>query len=240
MELLQEPRVWIAFATLALLEIVLGIDNIIFLSLLVDRLPPRQRRSGRLLGLGVAMLTRVALLFSITSLTRLTRPLADIAGRSVSIRDAILFVGGAFLCAKSLLEIRAMLRNRRKPGPAGKERGFAITIAQIAVIDVVFSLDSVFTAVGLSNRLEVMVAAIICAVLFMMWLSAVVSGFIHRHPTIKVLALVFLCAIGAELISQSLGFAIPQSYLYVAMAFAALVESVNIRLRARPLPDGRG
>jgi len=233
MELLHDPRVWVAFATLALLEIVLGIDNIIFLSLLVDRLPAGQRRSGRLLGLGIAMLTRVALLFSITWLTRLTRPLAVVLGRSISIRGAILAVAGAFLCVKSVLEIRSMLREKPAQRALGPGQGFWITMAQIGVIDVVFSLDSVFTAVGLSNRIEVMIAAIICAVLFMMWLSSLVSVFLHRYPTIKVLALVFLFAIGAELIGESAGFQVPQSYLYVAMAFAAAVESINIRLGKR-------
>ena len=233
MELLSDPQVWLSFLTLAVLEIVLGIDNIIFLSVLVDRLPSRRRRSARFLGLGFAMLTRIALLYSITWLATLRATLFTVLGNEISGRDLILFGGGLFLIVKSPMEIRDMLSGKEADRKRGVFDGYWLIILQIGIIDIVFSLDSVFTAVGLSKHIEVMIAAIVASVLVMMMVSAAVSGFIERYPTIKVLALASLVLVGAALIAQSLDLEIPNGYLYFAMAFSAAVEWVNIRLRRR-------
>ena len=233
MELLSDPQVWLSFLTLAVLEIVLGIDNIIFLSVLVDRLPRGRRRSGRFLGLGFAMLTRIALLYSITWLATLRATLFTVLGNEISGRDLILFGGGLFLMVKSPLEIRDMLSGRESNRKPGALNSFWLIILQIGIIDIVFSLDSVFTAVGLSKHIEVMIAAIVASVLVMMMVSSAVGGFIERYPTIKVLALASLVLVGAALIAQSLDFEIPNGYLYFAMAFSAAVEWINIRLRGR-------
>ena len=233
MELLSDPQVWLSFLTLAVLEIVLGIDNIIFLSILVDRLPRGRRRSGRFLGLGFAMLTRIALLYSITWLATLRATLFTVLGNEISGRDLILFGGGLFLMVKSPLEIRDMLSGRESNRKPGALNSFWLIILQIGIIDIVFSLDSVFTAVGLSKHIEVMIAAIVASVLVMMMVSSAVGGFIERYPTIKVLALASLVLVGAALIAQSLDFEIPNGYLYFAMAFSAAVEWINIRLRRR-------
>jgi predicted tellurium resistance membrane protein TerC len=233
MELLSDPQVWLSFLTLAVLEIVLGIDNIIFLSILVDRLPRGRRRSGRFLGLGFAMLTRIALLYSITWLATLRATLFTVLGNEISGRDLILFGGGLFLMVKSPLEIRDMLSGREANRKPGALNSFWLIILQIGIIDIVFSLDSVFTAVGLSKHIEVMIAAIVASVLVMMMVSSAVGGFIERYPTIKVLALASLVLVGAALIAQSLDFEIPNGYLYFAMAFSAAVEWINIRLRRR-------
>jgi predicted tellurium resistance membrane protein TerC len=233
MDLLADPQVWLSFLTLALLEIVLGIDNIIFLSVLVERLPKAQRGSARILGLGFAMLTRIALLFSITWLATLREPLFRAFGTDVSGRDLILFAGGLFLIVKTVMELRDMLRGKARARKAGVMNGFLMIIIQIGIIDIVFSLDSVFTAVGLAKHIEVMVAAIVISVLVMMVVSAAVSRFIDRYPTIKVLALAFLVLVGAALIAASLELDIPQGYLYFAFVFAAAVEWINLRLRRR-------
>jgi len=233
MELLSDPQVWLSFLTLAVLEIVLGIDNVIFLSILVDRLPRERRRSARFLGLSFAMLTRIALLFSITWMATLRATLFTVLGNEISGRDLILFSGGLFLIVKSPMEIRDMLSGKEANRKPGALDGFWLIILQIGVIDIVFSLDSVFTAVGLSKHIEVMIAAIVASVLVMMMVSAAVSGFIERYPTIKVLALASLVLVGAALIAQSLDLEIPNGYLYFAMAFSAAVEWVNIRLRRR-------
>jgi len=233
MELLSDPQVWLSFLTLAVLEIVLGIDNIIFLSVLVDRLPRGRRRSGRFLGLGFAMLTRIALLYSITWLATLRATLFTVLGNEISGRDLILFGGGLFLMVKSPLEIRDMLSGRESNRKPGALNSFWLIILQIGIIDIVFSLDSVFTAVGLSKHIEVMIAAIVASVLVMMMVSSAVGGFIERYPTIKVLALASLVLVGAALNAQSLDFEIPNGYLYFAMAFSAAVEWINIRLRRR-------
>jgi predicted tellurium resistance membrane protein TerC len=233
MELLSDPQAWLSFLTLATLEIVLGIDNIIFLSILVDRLPKAQRRSARYLGLGFAMLTRIALLFSITWLATLVEPLFTVFGFGISGRDLILFAGGAFLVVKSIMEIRDMLIGKTTERKPGLMNSFWLIILQIGIIDIVFSLDSVFTAVGLANHIQVMVAAIVASVLVMMVVSSTVSTFIERHPTIKVLALAFLVLVGGALIAESVDLEIPKGYFYFAMAFSAIVEWINIRLRAR-------
>lgn len=233
MDLLAEPQVWVSFLTLVVLEIVLGIDNIIFLSVLVERLPKIQRGSARILGLGFAMLTRIALLFSITWLATLRDPLFRALGTDISGRDLILCAGGLFLIVKAVMELRDMLEGNVRSRKPGVMNSFVMIIIQIGVIDIVFSLDSVFTAVGLAKHIEVMVAAIVISVLVMMAISEGVSRFIDRYPTIKVLALAFLVLIGAALIAESLELEIPQAYLYFAMAFAAAVEWINIRLRRR-------
>jgi predicted tellurium resistance membrane protein TerC len=233
MDLLADPEIWVSFLTLVMLEIVLGIDNIIFLSVLVERLPKMQRGSARILGLGFAMLTRIALLFSITWLATLRDPLFRAFGTDVSGRDLILFAGGLFLIVKTVMELRDMLKGKVRSRRPGVMNSFAMIILQIGIIDIVFSLDSVFTAVGLAKHIEVMVAAIVISVLVMMVVSSAVSGFIERYPTIKVLALAFLVLVGAALIADSLELDIPQGYLYFAMAFAAAVEWINIRLRRR-------
>ena len=231
LELLTDPQAWIAFVTLSLLEIVLGIDNIIFISILVGRLPPERRNSARISGLAFAMVTRVALLFSIVWLTRLTKPWFYLGEQGVSGRDLILFLGGLFLLVKSVLEIHHTLEGAAETRSARVYSGFVMTVAQIGIIDIVFSLDSVFTAVGLANDLPVMVAAVIVAILVMMWVSGSISAFVDRHPTIKILALSFLILIGVALIVEGAHFEIPKGYLYFAMAFSVAVEMVNIRLR---------
>ena len=233
MDLLADPQVWLSFLTLVVLEIVLGIDNIIFLSVLVERLPKIQRGSARILGLGFAMFTRIALLFSITWLATLRNPLFRAFGTDVSGRDLILFAGGLFLIVKTLMEFRDMLKGKVRARKPGVMNSFLMIIIQIGIIDIVFSLDSVFTAVGLAKHIEVMVAAIVISVLVMMVVSAGVSRFIERYPSIKVLALAFLVLVGAALIADSLELDIPQGYLYFAMAFAVAVEWINIRLRRR-------
>jgi predicted tellurium resistance membrane protein TerC len=233
MDLLADPQVWVSFLTLVVLEIVLGIDNIIFLSVLVERLPKVQRGSARILGLGFAMFTRIALLFSITWLATLRDPLFRAVGTDVSGRDLILFAGGLFLIVKTVMELRDMLKGKVHARKPGVMNSFLMIIIQIGIIDIVFSLDSVFTAVGLAKHIEVMVAAIVISVLVMMVVSSAVSRFIDRYPTIKVLALAFLVLVGAALIADSLELDIPQGYLYFAMAFAAAVEWINIRLRRR-------
>ena len=233
LELLADPQVWLAFITLALLEIVLGIDNLIFIAILVGRLPPARQETARITGLALAMATRVALLYSIVWLTRLTTPWFHIGTQAVTGRDLILFIGGLFLLMKSVLEIHQAMEGAGKShNPATKVySGFVMTVTQIAVIDIVFSLDSVFTAVGLAKDLSIMIAAIIVAILVMMWVSRSVGAFIERHPTIKVLALAFLILIGVALIAEAVHFDIPKGYLYFAMAFSVAVEMVNIRLR---------
>ena len=231
LELLTDPQAWIAFVTLSLLEIVLGIDNIIFISILVGRLPPERRNSARISGLAFAMVTRVLLLFSIVWLTRLTKPWFYLGEQGVSGRDLILFLGGLFLLVKSVLEIHHTLEGASDTRSARVYSGFLMTVVQIGIIDIVFSLDSVFTAVGLANDLPVMVAAVIVAILVMMWVSGSISAFVDRHPTIKVLALSFLILIGVALIVEGAHFEIPKGYLYFAMAFSVAVEMINIRLR---------
>jgi predicted tellurium resistance membrane protein TerC len=231
LELFTDPQAWLAFVTLTALEIVLGIDNIIFISILVGRLPVHQREVARISGLAFAMITRVALLFSIVWLTRLTEPWFHIGPQAISGRDLILFVGGLFLLAKSVLEIHHTLEGATDTRSAKVYSNFIATVIQIGIIDIVFSLDSVFTAVGLANQLPIMVAAIVIAILVMMWLSGSVAAFVDRHPTIKMLALSFLILIGAALIAEGMHFEIPKGYLYFAMAFSVGVEMINLRLR---------
>jgi predicted tellurium resistance membrane protein TerC len=236
MALLLDPQAWLSFLTLTVLEIVLGIDNIIFLAILVDRLPAAQRARGRILGLGFAMLTRIALLFSIVWLATLRNPLFSVFGNAVSGRDLILCAGGLFLLISSIVEIGDMFKGEEQGRSAGSKGSLWLIILQIGILDIVFSLDSVFTAIGLAQHIGIMVAAIVVSVLIMMWVSAAVSAFIDRYPTIKVLALAFLMQVGVALIVESTGRSIPKGYLYFAMAFAAAVEWVNIRIRRRSKP----
>jgi len=233
MALLLDPQAWLSFLTLAVLEIVLGIDNIIFLAVLVDRLPAAQRGRARILGLGFAMLTRIALLFSIVWLATLHNPLFSVFGYGVSGRALILCAGGLFLLISSIVEIGEMFGGKEHSREPRAKGSLWLIIVQIGLLDIVFSLDSVFTAIGLAKHVGIMVAAIVVSVLIMMWVSKAVSAFIDRYPTIKVLALAFLMQIGVALIAESLGREIPKGYLYFAMAFSAAVEWVNIRVRRR-------
>ena len=230
--LLSDPQAWLAFATLAVLEIVLGVDNIIFLSILVSKLPPVQQRSARITGLALAMCTRIGLLYSIVWLTRLTKPLLEVWSEQFSGRDLILLGGGLFLLAKSVIEIHHALEGAARGNQPRVLAGFVLTVIQIALIDIIFSLDSVFVAVGLAQDLVIMVAAIIAAILVMMWVAAAIGDFVERHPTIKMLALAFLILIGAALVAEALHYEMPKKYLYFAMAFAAAVELINLRVRA--------
>ena len=231
--LLQSPESWIAFLTLSLLETVLGIDNVIFLSILVGRLPPARQRSARIVGLLLAMLTRLALLFSVVWLTGLTTPLFSVLQHGFSGRNLILGAGGLFLLAKSATEIHHTLEGAAVSRRTAVFSAFYIVVIQIALIDIVFSLDSVFTAVGLArpDQLPIMAAAIIVSIVVMMWLSGPIAAFVARHPSMKVLALAFLVLIGAALVGEALDFETPKGYLYFAMAFSVAVELINIRLR---------
>jgi predicted tellurium resistance membrane protein TerC len=237
MEFLTDPQVWLAFATLTALEIVLGIDNIIFISILVGRLPASQRARGRTIGLSLAMLTRILLLLSITWVMGLSAELFSVLGRGVSGRDLILIGGGLFLLAKSTMEIHHSLEGEEKDEHAVAKATFVSVITQIAIIDIVFSLDSVITAVGMADHVEVMIAAVVVAVLVMMFMAGPISSFVDRHPTIKMLALSFLILIGMALIGEGFGFHIPKGYIYFAMAFSVIVEILNIQMRKRaPAP----
>ena len=234
MEMLADPQVWLAFITLTALEIVLGIDNIIFISILVGRLPPEQRAKGRTIGLSLAMITRILLLLSITWVMSLKAELIRISEIGISGRDLILIGGGLFLLAKSTLEIHHGLEGAEEQGQDGpKHATFLSVITQIAIIDIVFSLDSVITAVGMADHVEVMIAAVIVAVIMMRFLAAPISDFVDRHPTIKMLALSFLILIGMALVGEGFGFHIPKGYIYFAMAFSVAVEMLNIQVRKR-------
>ena len=231
------PEAWVALATLTALEIVLGIDNIIFISILVGRLPERQRNRARTIGLSLAMGTRIVLLLSLAWVMGLTAPLFAALGQEISGRDLILVGGGLFLLWKSTHEIHAALEGEEDEASAGAARAtFASVIAQIAVIDIVFSLDSVITAVGMADDVAVMVIAIVLAVLVMLVAARPIGEFVERHPTIKMLALSFLILVGVALVAEGLDFHIPKGYIYFAMAFSVAVEMVNIRVRARMAP----
>jgi predicted tellurium resistance membrane protein TerC len=229
MEWLTDPEAWIALLTLTALEIVLGIDNIVFISILVGRLPEKQRQRGRVLGLGFAMITRIGLLFSIAWLMTLEEPLFTFVGREISGRDLILIAGGLFLLWKSVHEIHGSLEGEEDEHvPALAASSFAAIIAQIAIIDIVFSLDSVITAVGMVRELWVMVAAVVLAMIAMVVAATPLANFVNAHPTVKMLALSFLLLVGVALVADGLHFHIPRGYLYFAIAFSALVEAFNL------------
>ena len=234
MEWLANPEAWIALATLTLLEIVLGIDNIIFIAILVGRLPVHQRQRARIIGLGLAMGTRILLLLLLTWIMQLKASLVTLLGVDLSGRDFILIGGGLFLLAKSSLEMHHALEGSEDTGkPGGGRAQFFSTLFQIAVLDIVFSLDSVITAVGLANDVRVMIAAIMIAVGVMMFAAKPISDYVDNHPTIKMLALSFLVLIGITLIGEGLDFHVPKGYIYFAMAFSVMVEMLNLRLRRR-------
>ena len=224
--------VWVSLATLTTLEIVLGIDNIVFISILVGRLPVAQRKRARTLGLGLALGSRLLLLFSLTAIMRLTAPMFTVADVEISGRDAILGGGGLFLLWKSVHEIHNALEGAMGTRASVMTASFGATLAQIALIDVVFSFDSVITAVGLAQHIGVMIAAVVIAVLVMMFAAGTIGEFVDRHPTIKMLALAFLILIGVALIAEALDVHIPKGYIYFAMAFSIAVEMLNLRARA--------
>ena len=233
MEWLADPQAWIALATLTALEIVLGVDNIIFISILVGRLPVHQRNRARIIGLSLAMGTRILLLLSLAWIMTLTYPLFEMLGIDVSWRDVILIAGGLFLLWKIVHEIHGSLMGEEEGQHAAVQAGFGGVLIQIAIIDIVFSLDSVITAVGMVDEVGVMITAIVIAVLVMMFAAKPIGDFVDRHPTIKMLALSFLIMVGTALIAEGLDFHVPRGYIYFAMAFSVAVEMLNIRMRKR-------
>ena len=231
MELLTNPETWVALATLTALEIVLGIDNVVFISILAGRLPKEDQPRARKIGLALAMLMRIALLLSLAFIVRLTAPLFSVLGNDISGRDLVLLLGGLFLIAKSTRELHVRLEGEEH-GAGGKARAsFKAVIIQIMLLDIVFSLDSVITAVGMVDEIPIMVVAVVLAVGVMLLFAGVISSFVERHPTVKVLALSFLMLIGVALIADGLDLHIPKGYIYFAMAFSLGVELINLRLR---------
>jgi predicted tellurium resistance membrane protein TerC len=236
MEWIASPEAWVALATLTLLEIVLGVDNIIFISVLVGRLPESQRQRARLLGLGLAMGTRILLLLVITWIMRLQTELFSVLSVGISGRDLILIGGGLFLLAKATLEIHDSLEGAEGHGAEAKVASFTAVLIQIALIDIVFSLDSVITAVGMADHVQVMIIAIVIAVGVMMFSAAAIGNFVDTHPTVKMLALSFLVLIGITLIAEGIDFHIPKGYIYFAMFFSVGVEMLNLKIRRRGRP----
>ena len=233
-EWITDPEAWISLATLAALEIVLGVDNIIFISILVGRLPESQRQSGRIVGLGLAMLTRILLLMSLAWMMKLTAPLFTVFNQEISGRDLILLIGGLFLIIKSSGEIKEAINHQDHQEAKRKNKvSYLGVLIQIAVLDIVFSLDSVITAVGMASHLPVMILAIIIAVGVMMFAAKPIGDFVDTHPTLKILALAFLVLVGISLIAESLDIHIPKGYIYFAMGFSVVVEMINIRMRKR-------
>ncbi len=242
MEFLFDPNLWIAFAMLTALEIVLGVDNIIFISILVGRLPPEQRDQARRLGLGFAMVSRLALLFSLSWVMGLTADLFTVWGQGISGRDLVLLLGGLFLLYKASHEIFVEVEAREEDGPpaadpeaakAGGRMMFWSVIGQIGIIDIVFSLDSVITAVGMVDRIGVMIAAVVASVGVMLLAAKPIGEFVDRHPSVKVLALAFLVMVGMALTAEAFDVHVPKGYIYAAMAFSLAVEALNIRARAK-------
>ena len=236
MDWLTDPQVWIAFVTLTALELVLGIDNIVFISILSGKLPVEQQKKARFLGLGLAMFMRVGLLFSLSWIIRLTAPLFTVLGQDVSGRDLILISGGLFLIGKATYEIHERLEGEEGHASGRVAPSFAGVIVQILLLDAVFSLDSVITAVGMVNEIEIMIAAVVVAIVFMMAFAGPIGGFVERHPTVKILALSFLLLIGMTLVAEGLHRHIPKGYIYFAMAFSVFVEMINLRLRKPKTP----
>jgi predicted tellurium resistance membrane protein TerC len=232
LEFLTDPQTWMALLTLTVLEIVLGIDNLVFLAITADRLPPHQQASARRLGLSMALILRVGLLLTLTWIAALTAPIVTIKGFALSWRDVVLGLGGLYLVYKGVMEIHEAVEgggSHTKRPPAS----YAWVITQIMILDLVFSLDSIITAVGMTNNIPVMVTAIVIAILVMMFSANSVSGFINKHPTVKMLALAFLILVGTALIADAAHFHIPRGYLYVAIAFSIAVESLNLWVRHR-------
>ena len=233
LELLSDPQAWIALATLTALELVLGIDNIVFISILVDKLDPVQRERARRLGLFMAMFMRVGLLLVLSWIVGLVAPLFTVAGQAISGRDIILIAGGLFLIYKSTGEIHQSLEGETGHASATVKATFAAVIVQIMVVDMVFSLDSIITAVGMVDRIEVMIAAVVASVGLMMVFAGAIGRFVSDHPTIKMLALAFLVVVGVVLIAEGFDQKVPKGYVYFAMAFSLGVELLNIRMRKK-------
>jgi predicted tellurium resistance membrane protein TerC len=230
MEWMADPQLWIAFLTLTVLELVLGIDNIVFISILAGKLPPEQQPKARYIGLALALVMRVILLFSLTWVIGLTAPLFTIFGQEISGRDLVLLIGGLFLLAKSTHEIHGSLEGEEGHKSTKIYPSFAGVLIQIMLLDIVFSLDSVITAVGMVDNLWIMIAAVVISIGFMMAFAGGIGAFVQKHPTIKMLALSFLILIGVTLIAEGLDQHIPKGYIYFAMAFSVLVEILNLRL----------
>ena len=233
MDMLGNPQVWIGFLTLAGLEIVLGIDNIVFISILVGKLPLTRQPLAYRLGLGLALVSRILLLLSLSWVMGLTRPLFTVLGREFSGRDLVLLAGGLFLIAKSTMEIHEKLEGQEGSRSSRVAPSFGAILVQIMLLDVIFSLDSVITAVGMVSHVEVMVAAVVVAVLIMMLFAKAIGDFVHRHPSVKMLALAFLLMIGVMLMADGFGHHVPKGYIYFAMAFSLFVELLNLKAKSR-------
>ncbi len=236
MTLLTSPQMWLAFATLTALELVLGIDNVIFISILVDRLPPETREKARRIGLLLAMFMRIALLLLLSLIVGATAPLFGVLGQAISPRDLILIAGGVFLVWKSTQEIHQLLEGEEGHSSAAVQATFSAVILQIIVIDIVFSLDSIITAVGMVDEVAVMIAAVVASVGLMMAFAAAIGRFVSEHPSIKMLALSFLMVVGVALVAEGFGHKVPKGYIYFAMAFSVIVEMLNIRARKKMQP----
>lgn len=236
MDWLADPQIWIAFLTLSVLELVLGIDNVIFISILSGKLPAKDQPRARFIGLSLALIMRVILLFSLTWVIGLTEPLFRIWSQDVSGRDLVLLIGGLFLLGKSTHEIHGSLEGTEGEGSRKVYAGFTSVIIQITLLDIVFSLDSVITAVGMVSNFWIMIAAVVVSIIVMMLFAGPIGSFVQRHPTIKMLALSFLLMIGVALIAEGFEFRIPKGYIYFAMAFSVFVEILNIRLRKKAAP----
>jgi predicted tellurium resistance membrane protein TerC len=233
---IAQPEAWIAFVTLTALELVLGIDNIVFISILAGKLKQHERKRARTVGLALAMITRIALLLSLSWIIRLTAPLFTVLHQEISGRDLILILGGLFLLAKSTHEIHQKLEGEEGHASARVAPSFTSVIIQILLLDVVFSLDSVITAVGMVKEIQIMIAAVVVAVIFMMFFAGPISAFVERHPTVKMLALSFLLLIGVTLIAEGFDQHISKGYIYFAMAFSVFVEMLNLRMKkSRPV-----
>lgn len=230
------PEILIALATLTFLEIVLGVDNIIFISILSGKLPPAQQPKARRIGLLLAMGTRILLLFSLAWVIKLTAPLFNVMGQEISGRDLILILGGLFLLGKSTHEIHDRLEGEEGHSSAKAASSFASVLFQIALLDIVFSLDSVITAVGMVDQVSVMVVAVVISVVIMMLAAEPISAFVHRHPTVKMLALSFLLLIGMSLLAEGFDHHIPKGYVYFAMGFSVFVEAINLKMRKKAEP----
>jgi predicted tellurium resistance membrane protein TerC len=233
MDWLANPDIWASLLTLTLMEIVLGIDNVIFIALLVSRLPEHQQARARTLGLGAALIMRVILLFGIVWLTRLVEPLFSVMENDISWRDIILIAGGIFLVVKATTEIHHTIEGEETERKVGVKAAFGMTIVQIMLLDIVFSFDSVLTAIGMAQHIEIMITAVVIAIGVMLFASGPISNFIHKHPTTKMLALSFLLMIGMALIADGFDFHLPRGYIYAAIGFSVLVEVLNLSMQRK-------